>query len=423
MKLQKLHLTDYRRFADLAVEFHEHLNVLVGANGCGKSSILEALCVGLSWVVAEMRGGKGQGRHFADTDVRNGAGHAVAGFSASLGERQMEWQLVKAGRGRRLQAKSDFGPMREAVRMAFPDQGADAGERDVPLFVHYSVNRAVLDIPLRIRTRHRFDALAAYDDALTAGGGRFRVFFEWFREREDLENQLRLERSTSYRDRQLEAVRRAIEIFTGLQDLHISRNPLRMELRKGVQLLNVQQLSDGEKCALALVGDLARRLAIASPTLEHPLDGRGVVMIDEIELHLHPGWQHRAVDALTRTFPNCQFILTTHSPQVISNVRAESVFLLRECDGQIVVEQPEASYGLDVNYVLEVLMETDKRQPALDARVDALLASISAGELASARQALMSLRAEMEGTPPDLLRAEILLHRREVLAQRQGEEG
>jgi predicted ATP-binding protein involved in virulence len=62
------------------------------------------------------------------------------------------------------------------------------GEVNLPVFVYYPVNRAVLDIPLRIREKHRFDLLSAYDESLTSGAN-FRTFFEWFREREDLENE------------------------------------------------------------------------------------------------------------------------------------------------------------------------------------------------------------------------------------------
>jgi predicted ATP-binding protein involved in virulence len=90
---------------------------------------------------------------------------------------------------------------------------------------------------------------------------------------------------------------------------------------KGEQRLTLDQLSDGERSFIAIVGDLIRRLALANPELSNPLEGHGVVLIDELELHLHPRWQREVVEKLRSTFPNIQFIATTHSPFVIQALR------------------------------------------------------------------------------------------------------
>lgn len=71
---------------------------------------------------------------------------------------------------------------------------------------------------------------------------------------------------------------------------------------------------------MALLGDLARRIAIANPYRENPMEGEGIVLIDEIELHMHPSWQRRILGVLKQLFPNVQFIITTHSPQVLGSV-------------------------------------------------------------------------------------------------------
>ena len=97
--------------------------------------------------------------------------------------------------------------------------------------------------------------------------------------------------------------------------------PLRLTVRKGEHRLSLTQLSDGERSFLALLGDMVRRLALANPDLENPLEGHGVVLIDELELHLHPTWQRQVVENLRTTFPNVQFIGTTHSPFVIQSLR------------------------------------------------------------------------------------------------------
>ena len=104
-------------------------------------------------------------------------------------------------------------------------------------------------------------------------------------------------------------------------NIKVARKPrLRMKVEKNGINLDVSQLSDGEKCTMTLFGDLARRLCIANPRLDDPLKGDGVVLIDEIELHMHPSWQRMVLPKLQETFPNIQFIITTHSPIVLSEV-------------------------------------------------------------------------------------------------------
>jgi predicted ATP-binding protein involved in virulence len=107
--------------------------------------------------------------------------------------------------------------------------------------------------------------------------------------------------------------------------------------------LNVNQLSQGEKSLMALVGDIARRLAMMNPKLDNPLLGKGIILIDEIDMHLHPQWQRSIIQRLQTTFPNCQFILTTHSPLVISDTQN---ILVYDLDGQEVNALPSL-YGQD----------------------------------------------------------------------------
>ena len=108
----------------------------------------------------------------------------------------------------------------------------------------------------------------------------------------------------------MEAVRETIKRFLpDFTNLSVRRNPLRMEVTKKNKIVTVNQLSDGEKCLIAMLGDLARRMAIANPQNPYPLTGTGVIIIDEIDLHLHPQWQRFVVPKLLEVFPNCQFFI------------------------------------------------------------------------------------------------------------------
>ncbi len=177
------------------------------------------------------------------------------------------------------------------------------------------------------------------------------------------------------------------------------------------------KLSDGEKCLLAIIGDLARRLAIANPFLNNRLHGKGIVMIDEVDLHLHPSWQRIVVPLLETTFPNCQFILTTHSAQVLSHVRKpESIFLLKFTDDGIQAGHPESVYGLDSNRILEDLMDVSERPVEIKTLIENLFDIIDRKDLENARDQLKSLKQNI-GTDPQLTKAEVLIRRMEIIGK------
>jgi predicted ATP-binding protein involved in virulence len=186
-----------------------------------------------------------------------------------------------------------------------------------------------------------------------------------------------------------------------------------MTVNKQGEELIVNQLSDGEKCLLALAGDLARRLAIANPNPDrNPLQGSGVVLIDEIELHLHPKWQRAIIPNLKKTFPNCQFIITTHSPQVISDL--QWVHLLRSTPEGIAIERVP-SFGKDSNRILETLMGTPERPQEIKDDLRELFRLIDKGELGKARQLRQDLVDQMGEEDPEFVRADWLIQRKEIL--------
>ncbi|WP_373270792.1 AAA family ATPase [Nostoc sp. T09] len=288
-------------------------------------------------------------------------------------------------------------------------------EASINLLVYYPVNRAVIDMPLEISEVCSFNQVDAYNEALTGGKIDFKIFFDWFRNREDLENERRRD-NPDYKDKQLEAVRQAIvSLIPDFSNLRVERSPLRMTVKKQGEELIVNQLSDGEKCLLAMVGDLARRLAIANPGLSEPLQGSGVVLIDEIELHLHPKWQREIIPALTRTFPNCQFIVTTHSPQVISHVKPEGIYILEKTNEGVIVKRPESSFGRDSNRILEDLMDVPERPQEIKTSLLELFRLIDAGNLEGARQLRQELAAEIGADEPEFVRADVLIRRKEIL--------
>ncbi len=371
MRINKISLSNYRGVKKLDFALNEGLNVLVGINGAGKSTLLDAVAIMLSWFISRLKRPGASGRPITENDITNGASLSSVGLDLIDGGKSISWKLVKRRKSYlKTKDKSDFAALNQYTEQ-LQSMIEERGEQlNLPLCVYYPVNRAVLDVPLRIRKKHKFNLFAAYDEALTSGAN-FRTFFEWFREREDLENENRKYENSLFKpddyqfpDFQLEAVRKALDKFLPeFTNFTIRRNPLRMEVDKNGKTLSVAQLSDGEKCLIALIGDLARRLAIANPIQENPLSGNGVAIIDEIDLHLHPKWQRKIISTLTRVFPNIQFIVSTHSPHVITHVQPEDLYLLAITDQGIQYTKPIESYGKNVDRVLEDLMGLDTTRP------------------------------------------------------------
>jgi predicted ATP-binding protein involved in virulence len=425
MKIQKLTLTHYRGADVLPLDLHQQLNVLVGVNGAGKSTILDAITIMLSWVVNRIQRSNTSGRPISEEDIKNDKSFAAIDLLCFDSERQIEWRLAKTRKGHTSpEESSNLSQLSEYTKKIQAQITDSKEEVNLPLFVYYPVNRAVLDIPLRIRAKHRFELLTAYDDALTSGAN-FRTFFEWFREREDLENESRkyqnsLFESVNYQfpDPQLETVRSTINQFLpGFSNLTVRRSPLRMEVDKNGYRLTVNQLSDGEKCLIAMIADLARRLAIANPMRNNPLQGEAIVLIDEVDLHLHPKWQRMIVPRLLTVFPNCQFIISTHSPHVITHVKPENLFLLKQTDDGIISEKPAESYGKNVERVLEDLMGLDTTRPdEISEDLHTVYELIDGNHLEEARQKINWMRAII-GSDPELVKAEVLIKRKELIGK------
>ena len=144
-----------------------------------------------------------------------------------------------------------------------------------------------------------------------------------------------------------------------------------------------------------LVGDLARRLALANQKDPNPLNGRGIVLIDEIELHMHPSWQRKVLPVLRQTFPNIQFIITTHSPQVLGEADENlKLFLLSEDEEQNrTFRLLERMDGFDSNYILENYMETDAFNPEFQTLLSKTTRAIDGCDFEQAEKLISQIRS------------------------------
>ena len=199
----------------------------------------------------------------------------------------------------------------------------------------------------------------------------------------------------------------------GYSDLSIELEPnLRLTITKNGHKLNILQLSQGEKSLIALLLDITRRMMVLNPHIENPLKSPGIIIIDELDLHLHPRWQRSIVSNFEYIFPNCQFIVSTHSPQVISEVRHGQVIILDTNDDGIVYGyNPKQSYGLTSNEILNELMSENetqlKRSSDVEYQINNIFDLIEEGKIEDAKEQISYLEESLNGDIPELVKAKM----------------
>ena len=428
MRLATIEIEHFRAIEHLALELDPALTVLFGVNGCGKTSVLSGIAMGLGTIQNFLRPKEDRVR-FLKTDRRVGAGPMRVAVETTEG---MSWQREETGRQFARITEKKHGPGKQlgALLLEATLMAEKGHPRDLPIAAYYDTDRIVLDVPQRRRGFDKgFDQLDAWHGALSARTD-FRHFFQWFyaKENEELRalRKLAVEGTELKRvgaSRELRAVRDAIaSMVGGASDPRIEENPLRfvvsIEQEPGrTEELAIDQLSGGCRAVLTLAADLARRMAQGNPHLEAPLESEAVVLIDEIELHLHPSWQQRILSDLRRTFPNAQFIVSTHSPQVLTTVAPKHILELVSQEGRIVTRQPASStFGAEAGDVLSAVMGVEERpdnwfRNKLDEYRD--LVSQDLGESPEA----LALRAKLEDAAPDdpaLHRADLEIRQRRM---------
>jgi len=417
MIIEKLELKNFRGIEGLELDFDEKVNVIFGVNGAGKSSVLDSIAIMLSWAVNRIKYTSSSGKPISENDIKNNTYFSAIELQADFAT----WKVAKNKKGHRNNSeKSDYNGLKGFIQSIQSELTLNHENTNIPLFVYYPIGRSVTETSLKVKSGNHFDILSAYTDAL-GGSSNFKSFFEWYRVREDLEN----ERYITYEDnlariydKQLQTIREAWEIFLPeFRNFRVKRSPLRLEVEKNGTKISVNQLSDGEKILITTIGDLARRLSMANPTLDNPLEGQAIVLIDEIDLHLHPKWQRMVINKLPQVFPNCQFIVTTHSPHVITHTKPENLIRLTQVDMKIDWERPIESYGKSVDRVLEDLMGLETTRPdSVSDEISTIYTLIDKAQLDSAKSKILELK-QLIGEDPDLVKAEVLIRRKEIIGK------
>ncbi len=382
MYLEKLKLHNFRCYEKLEIDFNRQLTVLVGKNGSGKTTVLEAIAIALgTWFVGfNIVNAKGINKR---TDPLRKAYQigATDDVQTQFPVEIEAWGKIEESKDQILHWKRELytptGTMttkdaKEIVEYAAEYQKAiSEGRTDIylPMVAYYGTGR-LWDYHRQKRTDvfKVSSRTNGYIDCLD-GTANVKLMMDWFqimtinkyqRQEENLESNPELD--TVYL-----AMEKCLTNLSGYSDVKIRYNMGTQELDvyyseqdKQRMRIPLNQLSDGYKGMISLVADIAYRMATLNPQLgtEVLSKGDGVVVIDEVDLHLHPAWQQKVIDNLMNIFPKVQFIVSTHAPAIISSVKTDKLRILSNKEVCMTANQV---YGKDVNSVMKEIMGVNDR--------------------------------------------------------------
>jgi predicted ATP-binding protein involved in virulence len=446
MKLKTVHIENFRGIKELELTIHPQLTVLIGQNGDGKTTVLDAIAIGLEKLITRLTGERGQpfpNNSIYQTLDPDGKPKQEAYTKITLeNEEGIRWDKIKKRQFPRATEPMPASKGDKDLKL-FTDRlinaiQAGAEAVNLPVVVYYRTNRAVLDSAqttpihsepsLAMAIENRF---AAFRGALAKDiSTRFHHAFAWFVNQENEEARLiKAKADLNFKLPVLEAVRYAIEqMLPGCTRPRSTLHPPRFlvdyqDPQTGkTEELSLDQLSDGYRTVLALVIDLVQRMAQANPHLGKMViqTAPAIVLIDEVDLHLHPIWQQRVLLDLMNTFPKVQFIVTTHSPQVLTSIKAENLRILAREPNQGILAYPPliSPYASESGLVLESVMHVASRPSRLPevSQLDEYLALVNRGEYNT--PTAKDLREKLEKTlanDPALEVANMVIRKYQVL--------
>ncbi len=418
MKVKKISLFHFRHFEHFSVEFDDSgIIAIVGNNGAGKTTILDSIAICLTHFTGELLSseeGYSIDAWFQSKDITVGhiEGFCEIDFNAKDLPEPSKIKVIKKINEKGL----TFNKTPNNFILNFRKLIQKDKIRSIPIIAYYNVNRTYdseykANQPIKTYNKMLF----AYERSLSLRSPSLGDFEKWFIEQQAIENSYKIkEKDLDAVLPSLEIVRRALDGFLQLMnsesysEIFVKQESnlytdfsestkAHLAIRKDDVELLFSQMSHGERMIIGLVCEIARRLFLANPT-SNPLDGQGVILIDELELHLHPRWQSTIAKALTSTFPNLQFIVTTHSPLILSGLRKESIKIIA---GKTVVPSEELPnlYSATSNEILDKLMFAPKANTNFDEdkrEIDILFNELKIDE---AEKKLKALKLRLDADP------------------------
>lgn len=424
MILNNIEIKNYRCFEDLQLHFNKRMNVIVGNNGAGKSSILDAISIGIGSFLLGIESSSAPGINKYDarniTYVMGSSLEKHTQFPVTIScdgvidKREIKWsRQLKSING-----STTYGDAYTIKDIATNLQNSiKKGDTSIalPIISYYGTGRLWAQKKAK-RYNYKntlINRFSGYIDCLSSISNE-KLMLKWFSKMTMQELQLGKNMP------ELVAVKKAIatcyqDSGSNVSDINIIFNIQSDELEisfLGEDGNRVKQsfheLSDGFKNTLSLVADISYRMAILNPQYLGDVNEKttGIILIDEIDQHLHPLWQKKILSSLMKIFPNVQFIVTTHSPSIISSAQKEQLIVL---DGKEAYTYNDNVYGKDVNSVLSDIMGVSSRPDEIMNAFDKFYDSLEKADYSKARSILKYLSDKIGENDKDIISANIAL--------------
>lgn len=451
MKLTQVEIENFRCFQRLTIDLEQDITAFIGVNGAGKTALLEAIGAALEPIVASMTSKSRLASGSAETGYPSLTGTLVSGSDAraqrkkgskptrtgfrvstvallqrksTLPQCRLRWVSSLQTVDRSSITKHTLDVLEPSdlyglgTSLSNPHRPNIDGEPlDVPAIGFYRDTRNCPSNSEHLPSHAEYNEEAGFVNALNANAD-FDTAQRWFYKRENQElRTARERRDTSFQFRDLAAIREALNLMLdGVGKVYADDDPPRMKVLVGGQDgevldLDFRQLSAGQRTLLALTVDFARRLVLAHPKAKAPLRAPGILLIDEIELNLHPKWQQTVIPHLRKVFPNTQLIVATHSPIVLSTLEARQIRMLR--DQQLHTPSVQ-TYGNEAGRIQRIVMGTETRPPdnPVAQAIERVYAKINDEALDEAERLLTELEAKLDSDDPALIEARTLIETR-----------
>ena len=438
MKLKKIRIINYRCFKDANIDFDEHTTLIVGKNGAGKTAILDAVAVAVSTFLLGIDGGVGRSilkddarYEFHDLDGTVDPQHQFPVSIESIGDcldnHDVKWV-------RSLNSESGNTTVKEARELTNISKEAQkrimTGDKSLilPLISYYGTGRlyAQKKEKKNIKSLTEFKRQVGYVDCMAAESNE-KLMLNWFQIQtlKSLQEQQRtgkVEKSLLLKTVE-KAICKCFERISGSKnasiifDLDTHRLVLNFESADGsLQKFAMDEMSDGYKNTLSMIGDIAYRMAVLNPMLGDKVleETSGVIVIDEIDLHLHPQWQQTIISDLNTIFPKIQFIVSSHAPAVINSVAKEQIRILD--NGEIYMPAAQ-TYGRDANSILREVMNVSERPMDIKQRMNLFYSYMDENNYQEADKVLTEIEAIVGTTDPDIAVARTSLDLEKILGE------
>ena len=430
MRIDQLLVRNFKKFEEQTFDLHPQFTLLVGDNGSGKTSVLDALAVSLGvWLVEKPDTIlQNSGRNIQAKDIRlkpfregdrfqfQECWPVVVQATGQIGQNNVIWarQIREGGKNTTNTSAKEALAIVKGIY-----QKVAAGEKVIcPVLAYYGAGRAWLPsnerIPRESKTNGPARRWAAFYDCLNE---RIRPaeLRKWFHR----ETTAAGNRGGRMRPG-FEVMRRAVlGCVPDADAMWFDSDRDQIVLSIGGDAQPFDNLSAGQRMMLALVADIAIKAVTQNAHLlppdelgpeDEPLSRLltqtpGVVLIDELEVHLHPKWQRRVASDLKRTFPAIQFVCTSHSPQIIGELLPEEIRVLEDDMAAI----PERSFGVDSSRILEELMDGKRQNESVETMLKELFRLIDEENFSEARKVLPQVEAKLGPDDPEITRARTLM--------------